>query len=99
MITSLPANDTMPRRRGQNAYACTDGERIVCKRDVVEIGEEGLRAPKNGILLRSGKSPAAVISGTQVSKDMVKLICSGNARTYMLPDSVVTVGYGAFRNR
>ena len=95
----FPASDTGPRRRNRNTYTCADKESVVCRYDVIEAGEEGeLRVPRNGILLRPRTSLAAVIAGTQTSRDITKIVSGGPGKEYTFPRTIVSVCEGAFKN-
>ena len=94
-----------PRRWNGAAYTCTDGVKVSYEYKVFEIEERttrkiGLRgtitAPRNGILLQSGKPPIVVVNRTLTSRDMNKIIHGGPGKTYAFPKTVIIVGEKAF---
>ena len=94
-----------PRRWNGAAYTCTDGTQISCGCEVCKVGKKttwktGLRdtitAPRNGILLKSGKPPIVIVDRTLMSRDMKKIIHGGSGKTYALPNTTTIVGEDAF---
>ena len=93
------------RRRDGATYTCKDGVRLRCGYEVFELEVKitwkmGLRgtltAPKNGILLRPGKSPIVVINRTLTSRDMKEITIGGPSKTYAFPSTTTIVGEDAF---
>ena len=75
-MTHPPADSRAPRRRRQNAYICVDGMDIACRYDTVKGGKEAkMTVPWNGILLRPGASPVAVIARTQTNREIGRASC------------------------
>ena len=95
------------RARGRDgaAYTCTDRVRVCCRRETLEVAKEidweldwgdTITAPRNGILLRPGKPPTTVVSGTRTSRDMSLVACGGPGKTYAFPSTITDVAEYAF---
>ena len=102
MDTTPAEKPQKPRRRNGAVYTCVDDISICCNSEASEIDEEtdkrsAVTAPRNGILLRPGKSPIAVVNGMRTNRDMKKIIRGGPGRTCALPSSTVIVGEYAFQ--
>ena len=94
-----------PRRRDGTVYTCADGVRFSYEYKVFEMDEETTRkmdlrgtitAPRNGILLKSGKPPIVIVDRTLMSRDMKKIIIGGQSKTYAFPSTITIVGKNAF---
>ena len=108
---STPMNGTIferpqePRRWNGAAYTCADGVKFSYEYKVCKVGKETTRkmdlrgtitAPRNGILLKSGKPPVVVVNKALMSRSMKKIIHGGQSKMYAFPSSIIIVGNNAF---
>lgn len=78
-------------------YICADGTIIFNSHDTMKIGD--LCEPtvlRNEILLKKCEPPVIIVSGTQMCRDMTKIIVGGPGKTYTFPRMVTTVCQNAF---
>ena len=54
--------------------------------------------PRNGLRLRQGESPALVISEIQLNREMDVIEKGKPTKTYIFPQTVVSVCKGAFKD-
>ena len=97
MDTTQHASSQLRPKWNRNVYTCTDRLKVACRQLTFEIGDtDKLTLPRNGIRLIPDMFPAAVISETWTSRDMMELIDGSLCRTYTFPLTMMLVGPQAF---